>query len=66
MHGCLLPTYRRLDLSINKEVPASLLILSRAFTITAVRGDAARALQDQIADIDQGALSEAVLDISVQ
>lgn len=53
-----------IDLSINKEVPASLLILSRAFTITAVRGDAARALQDQIADIDQGALSEAVLDLS--
>jgi hypothetical protein len=50
-----------LYLSINRQVPASLLILSRAFTITAVKEDASRALVEAVSGLDPHVVSEAVL-----
>lgn len=49
-----------LELSVNKNVPASLLILSRAFTITQEPSEAA--LQESISALEKDVLNEAVLE----
>eukprot|EP01138_Halocafeteria_seosinensis_P016465 gb/GECG01016796.1/.p1 GENE.gb/GECG01016796.1/~~gb/GECG01016796.1/.p1 ORF type:complete len:824 (+),score=150.64 gb/GECG01016796.1/:1-2472(+) len=57
--------YRRqleqwLELSVNKNIPASLLILSRAFTITQEPSE--EALQESISSLEKDVLNEAVLE----
>ena len=61
--------YRRqlqqwLDLSINKEVPISLLILSRAFTLDSKFTDPAAAVADSISSLDKDVVNEVLLDVA--
>lgn len=49
-----------LDLSVNRNVPASLLIMSRVFMITTTSPE--QALADSLAGMDEEVLSETVLD----
>lgn len=55
-----------LDLSVHKELPTTLLILSRAFNITAVGADtsAEKALVDSISSMEEEVVAEAVLGAS--
>ena len=61
--------YRRqlqqwLDLSVNKEVPISLLILSRAFTLDSKFTDPAAAVADSISSLDKDVVNEVLLDVA--
>ncbi|TFJ85538.1 hypothetical protein NSK_003047 [Nannochloropsis salina CCMP1776] len=63
--------YRRqlqqwLDLSINKEVPISLLILSRAFTLDSKFTDPAAAVADSISSLDEDVVNEVLLDVATR
>lgn len=51
-----------LDLSINKSVPISLLIMSRAFTLEAREFQPEEVLRDSISSMDDDVINEVVLD----